>query len=175
MTTIPPRIRWAVETLAVRPDARVLEIGCGHGHAVTLVADRLTGGRIVGIDRSPKAIATAEARYRALIDAGKAAFHAIALADARFDDLRFDTVFAINVNAFWLRPERELPSVRRLLAPGGSLFLFLQPPSEQRTRAFASAMPRHLADHGFHVDDVLVEPMQPASAACVIARLKEHA
>ena len=50
------RFVWAVDTLAPDPADRVLEVGCGHGVAVSLVCAQLTSGRITAIDRSTKMI-----------------------------------------------------------------------------------------------------------------------
>ena len=66
----------------MRPSDRLLEVGCGHGVAVSLVCERLTTGTITAIDRSPKMIEMATRRNREHVDAGRAVLEAVALEDA---------------------------------------------------------------------------------------------
>ena len=47
------RLRSVVEQLGVRPDARVLDIGCGHGGAATFVCEGLEEGHLTAVDRHP--------------------------------------------------------------------------------------------------------------------------
>jgi protein-L-isoaspartate O-methyltransferase len=68
-----------VDTLALDPADRVLEVGCGHRVAVSLVCERLTSGRITAIDRSEKMIEMATRRNREHIAAGKAVLKAVLL------------------------------------------------------------------------------------------------
>jgi protein-L-isoaspartate O-methyltransferase len=55
--SVPERIRWAVELLHVGPEDRILEIGAGPGVSVSLVCEKLEGGKVVAIDRSATAAA----------------------------------------------------------------------------------------------------------------------
>ena len=118
------RFVWAVDTLEVRPADRLLEVGCGHGVAVSLVCERLTTGTITAIDRSPKMIEMATRRNRERVDAGRAVLEAIALEDADLGDRRFNKVFAFNVAPFWQQPERALGAVREHLARDGAVYIF---------------------------------------------------
>jgi ubiquinone/menaquinone biosynthesis C-methylase UbiE len=150
------RLVWAVETLGVEPADRVLEVGCGHGAAATLVCERLRDGHLVAIDRSPKMIAAATKRNREHVVAGRARFEVVAFEEADFGGERFDRILAIHVAPFYRPPASALPRARGLLAPGGRLGIFSQAPSAtpETTRAFASSLVETLGANGFAAEPV---------------------
>jgi SAM-dependent methyltransferase len=166
------RFVWAVDTLEVRPADRLLEIGCGHGVAVSLVCDRLTTGTITAIDRSPKMIELAMRRNREHVDAGRAVLEAVALEEADLGDRRFDKVFAFNVAPFWLQPKAALAAVREQLAPNGAFHLFwdARHSAPERAQELGNVLADRLRTGGFSVDRVLVEDLRPVPAVCAVGR-----
>jgi SAM-dependent methyltransferase len=149
MPAIPDRIAWAVDLLDPQPDNRILEVGCGTGAALSLIAPRLTTGFVTAIDRSAKAVDRAAATNADHIAAGTARMLQATLQSLEPEGEGYANIFAVNVNAFWLHPETELPAARRHLAPDGRLLLVLEAPSADRARHFLDAMPAHLEHHGF--------------------------
>ena len=123
------RLRSIVEQLGIRPDDRVLEIGCGHGVAATLVCERLEGGQLTAIDHSPKMIEAAKRRNAAYIEAGKAEFLVANLEDLDLGERRFDKILAVRVGLFHRDPDRARSIAERWLAPSGAIFAFFDSPS----------------------------------------------
>lgn len=122
------RLRSVVERLDIQPGDRVLEIGCGHGVAATFVCERLDGGRLTAVDRSPKMIAAAARRNAAHVEAGRAEFLVAQLEHLDLGDRRFDKAFAVRVGIFHREPARARGLVAPYLAPGGTLFTVFDPP-----------------------------------------------
>lgn len=172
---MPERLRWAVELMGVRPHQRLLEIGGGRGVAAALVCERLTRGSLLGLDRSAKAVAASIERNRDAVARGIAEFRTLALEDADPDELgRFDTVFAVNVNLFWVRPaQRELRLIARLLGPGGKLWLFYEPPSGHDLVRLIDELAERLHSAGYR-RRVITAPGSSTTLFAVSARLVQR-
>lgn len=150
---VPARLSWALDQLDPRPDAHVLEIGCGNGTLAALLGERLRQGRLTAIDRSATAIRAAHARNTAAIAEGRVVLQQASLADAVLEDSRFDRAVAVNVNLFWRDPRRELPRVQACLKAKGMLLLVYEPPSPAQVQRIAKACLRQLETHGFTITE----------------------
>jgi ubiquinone/menaquinone biosynthesis C-methylase UbiE len=115
---VSERLRAVVEALGLRPDHRVLEIGCGHGVAATHVLDRLGDGRYTGVDRSLKMVQAAARRNADAVEHERAEFLVMELEALALGERRFDVVFAVRVGLLAREPQRGRALLEPWLAPG---------------------------------------------------------
>jgi SAM-dependent methyltransferase len=126
---LSPRLAAVVDALPLRPGMRVLEIGGAPGTAARAVAQRIGGGHVLVIDRSPKGVALIEQHAAAEIAAGVLSVRHVAAEDFELllGEPPFDLAFAIRVGALDGRhPEAGVEARRRIaaaLAPTGRLFI----------------------------------------------------
>jgi cyclopropane fatty-acyl-phospholipid synthase-like methyltransferase len=113
----------AVPRLEIEPHHRLLEIGCGGGTAVAAVAEQLTSGHILAIDRSGAQVTRARQRNAEPIARGVAELRQVDLARLVVEDQCFDTVFALNVNLFLGSDLSPVEIIRRALRRRGRLVL----------------------------------------------------
>jgi cyclopropane fatty-acyl-phospholipid synthase-like methyltransferase len=166
---VPERLRWAVQVLDIGPNDQVLEIGCGPGVAVSLVCDQLAGGRITAIDRSATAITRATERNAEHLGSGKAVLRQLDLAALSLPGQRFDKIFAVNVNLFWVRQaDAEWRIVKDHLDSDGVLYLFYDTPAKDKTSQVAHVVTTALARHGF--SSMMIYGSSP-TLFCVSGRL----
>lgn len=168
-STPPERLRWTVDLLDVRPTEHLLEVGCGPGHAVALVCERLTRGTVTAIDRSAAMVARARGRNAACVAAGRARIEQQALTTGALGR-RFAKGFAVNVNAFWTAPGPSLAALGRLLDPAGLAYLAYEPPTPERRDELRRSLPALLATHGFEVLDVHARRFRTGHGLCIVGR-----
>lgn len=140
--------------LDYRPGERVLEVGCGAGAVLGVLASIFPGLRLAGLDREPAQIDYAREHLRRLGVAGVE----LAVGDAArlpWEDASFDHVFAMWFLEHLRDPGPVLDEARRVLRPGGSIALteteytlVAVHPSSPDFEALMRAQHDHFAAHG---------------------------
>ncbi|MCG7504218.1 class I SAM-dependent methyltransferase [Mesorhizobium retamae] len=164
---VPERLAWTIDRLGIAGHETVLEIGGGRGIAAALALSKLTSGRLVGIDRSETAIAAARTLNAVDERAGRLRLIHGAIEDFDAGAERFDIVFAINVNLFWIDASAALKNIRGMLRPGGRLVLTCEPPSPSQVESIGAKFRTNLEMGGWQVQRI--EEADRASLLSVIA------
>ena len=118
----------AMAALAVAPDERVLDVGCGCGYTTLALGRRVgDGGEVLGIDLSETRLA--RARERAAADGVRNVRFVAADAQSHaFPPARTDALFSRFGVMFFVDPAAAFANLRRALRPGGRLaFVCWQP------------------------------------------------
>ena len=144
--------RLAIDRLALAPDARVLDIGCGTGPALRHAAARVTQGTLIGVEPTPRMLELAREKCAGLpIELREGSAEALPVPDGAIDVLlAFDTM------DHWADVPAGLVEARRVLAADGRLVVVkdLDAPSMGPTASPTD----QLADAGFAVtEDTTVE------------------
>ncbi len=165
---INERFEWATEVLDIQPGDRILEIGCGAGIAVRLIASRLKKGSITAIDQSAAMIRMATRRNREFSDAKKSIFLTGSFADTKLPYPEYDKIFAFNVSVFWKNPVTELAIIAAHLKKNGHFYLFHQPPFDI-TKDIAKKAAEQIRKNGFDIVNTLFKNTKPVPSFCIIA------
>lgn len=153
----------------MQPDDRVLEIGCGHGVAVTSICEKLSApGHVTALDRSAKMIAAARARNADAARRGIADFVTAELASAELENSYYDKVLGIHVPVFARGdPASEFAALRACLAPDGQVFLSYQPLQASTMPSVIERVSAAATGNGFDVDDVVTEELSSGWTVCL--------
>jgi len=116
--------RWAKELLqllALRPNERVLDVGCGDGRNTAAIAAMVPAGKVVGVDRSPEMVKFAQEHFP------PAEFSNLSFLEADASALpfeaEFDAVFS-NAVLHWVIDHKPiLAGIARSLRVGGRCVL----------------------------------------------------
>ena len=105
--------------LALRPGLDVLDVGCGTGDFLRLLAPIVSPGTAVGVDLSETMIA--EARQRSPENIDNLSFRVGSVLDLPFSAASFDRVLATQLLLHVPDPVKALVEIKRVLAPSGAI------------------------------------------------------
>jgi len=111
-----------IDLTVTTPIGSLLDIGCGRGQILKLLASRATRAIGVDIDAATRQLARAELMLAGIPNCSLRKGDMYRLP---FDDAEFDTIVLDDVLTGATHPVRVLREARRLLRPGGRLFALL--------------------------------------------------
>jgi SAM-dependent methyltransferase len=106
-----------VRELRLRPDATLVDLGCGRGGTGLWLA-RALSARLIGVDLSPRAVELATSRIGDFLPDGRARFQVGTFEETGLPDGCADG--AVSMDALPFSPDRDaaLAELRRILRPG---------------------------------------------------------
>jgi ubiquinone/menaquinone biosynthesis C-methylase UbiE len=137
-------IQWGLSQIEIKQNDIILDIGCGGGSAVRIMAEKVTIGKVYGIDYSEECVQVSKAENSKFIKEGRAIINNGKVSELLFPDNYFDTITAINSHYYWPELPKDLSEVLRTLKPGGKIVIigesYKGSKFEKRDKAFIESM-----------------------------------
>ena len=114
---------WGLSYLLISPNSIVLDVGCGGGGAIKLLAEKASEGKVYGIDHSIDMVSLARQVNKRFIESGCIEINHGSVSQLPYSENMFDTVTAFETIEFWPNLSEDFKEVRRFLKPGGVLLI----------------------------------------------------
>ncbi len=153
--------RSAIASLNVAITDHVLDIGCGPGHGLEMLAARVSEGLVAGVDPSELMAEVAVQRNAAAVRAGRVRVAIAPVEHLPFAAASFDKIMCVHAVYFWHDLRAALGEIARVTKPGGTLALLFRDAADKAAiNSFPSDIYRFpeiasvvaaLSDAGFEV------------------------
>jgi SAM-dependent methyltransferase len=139
-----PIVLPVLDQMKLAPDENVLDVGCGAGWLVRLIAERVPEGRVIGMDISDEMVRRARRKH---VDVENSMFVVGAADEIPWDANFFTHAISVESAYYWPDPARGLREIHRVLREGGTAWIVINfylenPHSHQWAAHFAT--PTHL-------------------------------
>lgn len=166
-----PLSEWALSNLPDMNPHGILDIGCGGGMMISLLAEKFPRAMIAGIDISETAVEYARRHNEGLISSGRCRIDRASVSSIPYSDGMFDLVVSCESYFFWPDLTRDMEEACRVIALGGRILIvseaYPHPDFEEINRKHAEEygmrlrtndyMKALIGSFGFDVDVITVE------------------
>ena len=115
--------QWGFSNISAKPDAKVLDVGCGGGANIATWLDKCRNGHVTGLDYSEVSVAESQKLNIAAIKQGKCRVLQGDVSSIPFSDEVFDYVSAFETVYFWPGLKKCFSEVNRVLKSGGTFLI----------------------------------------------------
>ncbi len=162
---------WTLSLLDLQEHEHVLQVGDLAGASLEATRKTAARGRVVGVDPSKAASGAALHRNRDALRSGGLEVVRARGAQLPFCALAFDKAFSVGSIQQWQPRDAALREMRRVLRPGGTIAVSLQPRRarrDQEVRDVGQELKAQVSAAGFKKVRLVYRPMRPVAAICVL-------
>jgi ubiquinone/menaquinone biosynthesis C-methylase UbiE len=150
--------KLAGEIAAASPSGAVLDVGCGPGQLAVRLGRIAPSLDITGVDISPDMIERAQKRATQLGLTDRVRFQEGDSQSLPFPDDHFDTVVSTLSIHHWDDPELGLREIRRVVKPGGHVFIYDMADSILKLMHHGNGLEGYVSALGLR--DATIEPVR---------------
>jgi ubiquinone/menaquinone biosynthesis C-methylase UbiE len=114
---------WGLEQVRIEPAFTILDVGCGGGRTIHVLASRASAGRVHGVDYSEASVEASRDTNRTAVAAGRVEIQQGSVSKLPFADAMFDLVTAVETHFYWPDLPNDAREILRVLKPGGTLLV----------------------------------------------------
>lgn len=115
--------QWGFADIAIDADAKALDVGCGGGEAIKLLAQKKPEGKVYGIDHSPEMVKLSSRVNKRLLKNARVEIRQGTVSSLPFQDDFFEIITTFETIQFWHDLKHDLLEIRRTLKPSGRFLI----------------------------------------------------
>jgi len=164
------RNTWTIALLDIKPDNRILEVGCGPGALIHAIAEQTTETVIIGVDTSSVMLKQAIRRNAGFVQQRRVQLHHASALALPFAAAAFDIVVSANSVQLWSDQLAGIREMRRVLKSDGRIALIMQPvwvKANDEVKAIGNELLKLLSQAGFQSTSLAFKQMKPIGSVCV--------
>ena len=117
---------WGLSHVTVKPEDRILDVGCGGGRTVNKLSALASKGKVFGIDHSDVSVSLARKLNARPIDQGRVEVLEGSVSQLPFPSDTFDLVTAVETHFWWPDLPAGMCEILRTLRPGATALLIAE-------------------------------------------------
>ena len=117
---------WGLSRVTLKPEDRILDVGCGGGRTVNKLSTLASKGKVFGIDHSDVSVAVARKLNARPIQEGRVEVLEGSVSQLPFPKDTFDLVTAVETHFWWPDLPAGIREILRILRPGAAALIIAE-------------------------------------------------